>query len=179
MASSSAVSGDSPNPLKHEDLPARPLSPYGVTKVATEQYASAYMHSFGVPTLALRFFNVYGPLQPPGHAYAAVVPAFVSSALAGAPLQVFGDGRQIRDFVFVETVAQVLLDAVHRRVTSAAPVNLASGLATDLLTLIDELHALIGVFEVDFLPERVGDIRDSRADDTRFRALSPECARRR
>jgi UDP-glucose 4-epimerase len=175
VASSSAVYGDTDHPLKHESLATRPLSPYGVTKVATEAYATAYMHSFAVPTLALRFFNVYGPHQPAGHAYAAVVPAFVAAALTGRPLQVFGDGRQVRDFVFVGTVAEVLLDAARRRVTSAAPVNLASGTSTDLLELITTLRSLVGdSLQVEFLPERVGDIRDSRADPTRFRQLFPD-----
>ena len=175
VASSSAVYGDNDHALKHESLPTRPLSPYGVTKVATEAYAAAYMHSFAVPTLALRFFNVYGPLQPAGHAYAAVIPAFVSAALAGRPLQVFGDGRQVRDFVFVGTVAEVLLDAARRRVTSDVPVNLASGTATDLRELVTALRARMGdSLQVEFLPERVGDIRDSRADPTQFRELFPD-----
>jgi UDP-glucose 4-epimerase len=174
VASSSAVYGESDVPLKREDLPTRPVSPYGVSKVATEQYAAAYMHSFGVPTLALRFFNVFGPLQPAGHAYAAVVPAFLSSARAGELLPVFGDGRQVRDFVYVETVAQTIVDAIRRRVTSPSPINLASGVATDLLALVAELERVVGrQLPVDFRSPRTGDIRDSRADPTAFRSTFP------
>jgi UDP-glucose 4-epimerase len=174
VASSSAVYGDSPVSVKSEHLAVQPMSPYGVTKVATEGYAAAYQYSFGVPTLALRFFNVYGPGQPAGHAYAAVVPAFVSAALSGQPLQVFGDGRQIRDFVFVDTVADALTDAVLRRVTSPGPVNLATGEPTDLLTLVRELEEVLGRdLELEFLDARVGDIVDSRADPTTFRDLFP------
>ena len=124
---------------KHEDLATSPLSPYAASKLATEAYALAYQQSFGVPVLAFRFFNVFGPLQPAGHAYAAVVPAFVDAALNDRPLVVHGDGRQSRDFTFVDTVTEVIADAIARTVTSPGPVNLAFGTRTDLLTLIAEL----------------------------------------
>lgn len=172
VASSSAVYGDSDASPKHEDLPQRPLSPYGVTKVAAEGYAASYGHSFGLEALALRFFNVFGPGQPAGHAYAAVVPAFVSAAIEGRPLPVFGDGRQVRDFVYVESVASVLATAMVHRVTSSTPINLATGTRTDLLTLITELESVLArTLEVEFLPARPGDIRDSQADQSRFRDL--------
>jgi UDP-glucose 4-epimerase len=175
VASSSAVYGENPTTPKHEDLPQQPLSPYGVTKVATEGYAAAYLHSFGLPTLALRFFNVFGPLQPAGHAYAAVVPAFVAAALTGQPIPVHGDGLQVRDFVFVDTVADVLAQAVTGRVSHPTPVNLASGTRTTLLTLIHELEAILGrSLEVEHQPVRQGDIRDSQADETAFRTLFPQ-----
>src|SRR4051812_5976389 len=104
VASSSSVYGANPTLPKTETLPTAPLSPYAVTKLATEGYALAYQHSFGTPALAFRFFNVFGPLQAAGHAYAAVVPAFVDAALDGRPLTIFGDGKQSRDFTYVETV---------------------------------------------------------------------------
>ena len=85
-----------------------PVSPYAASKLAAEAYALSYGHSLGLPVLAFRFFNVFGPLQPAGHAYAAVVPSFVSCALAGTPLPVHGDGTQTRDFTFVATVVSVL-----------------------------------------------------------------------
>jgi len=174
VASSSAVYGDNSVSPKHEGLPQLPMSPYGVTKVATEGYAASYAHSFGLEALALRFFNVFGPGQPAGHAYAAVVPAFVSAALAGRPIPVFGDGRQVRDFVFVDTVASVLATAMEQRVTSSTPVNLATGTPTDLLTLVAELEAVLGrSLEVEFLEPRRGDIRDSQADQSRCQALFP------
>ena len=175
VASSSAVYGENPTTPKREDLPQQPLSPYGVTKVATEGYAAAYLHSFGLETLALRFFNVFGPLQPAGHAYAAVVPAFVSAALRGEPIPVHGDGLQVRDFVFVDTVASVLAQAVVGRVAHPTPVNLASGTRTDLLTLIGLLEEITGnALTVEHQPARVGDIRDSQADESTFRALFPQ-----
>ncbi|GGO23637.1 NAD-dependent epimerase/dehydratase family protein [Microbispora bryophytorum] len=164
LASSSSVYGDCAEPFKHEDLPARPLSPYGASKLATEAYALAYAASYGLPVLPFRFFNVYGPLQPAGHAYAAVIPAFVSAALAGRPVPIHGDGRQARDFTYVGSVADVLADAAVREVTSATPVNLAFGTRVSLLDLKDALAAVLGRrVEAEFLPPRAGDIRESQA----------------
>jgi UDP-glucose 4-epimerase len=175
VASSSAIYGDSPTSPQHEGLAPTPLSPYGVSKVATEQYAIAYGHSFGVPTLALRFFNAYGPLQPAGHAYAAVVPALISAAIEGRPLPIFGDGTQVRDFVFVGTVANVLATAVTRRVVSPTPVNLASGVATDLNELVRTLGKLFDhPLGVEYLPARTGDILVSTADQRAFRTHFPD-----
>ena len=157
VASSSSVYGANPTLPKHEDLATVPLSPYGASKLATEAYALAYQQSFGLPALAFRFFNVFGPLQPAGHAYAAVVPAFVSAALAGEPLVVHGDGQQTRDFTFVDTVTAVIADAVTRRVTCPEPVNLAFGTRTDLLTLIAELESVLGArLAVDHVESRAG-----------------------
>ena len=103
--------------------------------------------------LAFRFFNVFGPLQMPGHAYAAVVPAFASAALEGRPLPIHGDGRQSRDFTFVGTVASVLAAAATRQVTSEGPVNLAYGTRTDLLTLVAVLEEVVGrPLTVEHLP---------------------------
>ncbi|WP_169985777.1 NAD-dependent epimerase/dehydratase family protein [Microbispora sp. H10836] len=164
LASSSSVYGDCAEPYKHEDLPTRPLSPYGASKLATEAYALAYAASYDLPVLPFRFFNVYGPLQPAGHAYAAVVPAFVSAALRGLPVPIHGDGRQARDFTYVGSVAQVVADAAVRRVTSVMPVNLAFGTRVSLLDLKDALARILGrPVEAEFLPSRAGDIRESQA----------------
>jgi UDP-glucose 4-epimerase len=125
--------------------------------------------------LAFRFFNVFGPLQSAGHAYAAVVPAFVSAALAGRPLTVHGDGKQSRDFTFVDTVTEVIADAVARGVTSTTPVNLAFGTRTDLLTLIAELEALLDThLTVEHTEARPGDVKHSQADSTRLQELFPD-----
>jgi UDP-glucose 4-epimerase len=154
-----------------------PVSPYAASKLAAESYALAYAASFGMDVLAFRFFNVFGPLQPAGHAYAAVVPAFVDAALAGRPLPVQGDGRQTRDFTFVDTVAAVITDAVGRRVSSDRPVNLAFGSRVSLLELIELLGDILGEeLAVAFGPARAGDVRDSQADQTRLRSLFPDMA---
>lgn len=175
VASSSSVYGANPVLPKREDLVPAPLSPYAASKLATESYALAWHHSFGLPVLAFRFFNVFGPLQAPGHAYAAVVPAFVSAALEGRPLVVHGDGRQSRDFTYVGTVAAVLTDTVTRHVTSTEPVNLAFGTRTDLLSVIALLEEILGrEVTVDHVEPRAGDVRHSQADDSRLRALFPD-----
>lgn len=177
VASSSSVYGANPALPKHEGLVAQPLSPYAASKLAAEAYTSAYAHSFGLDTLAFRFFNVFGPLQPAGHAYAAVVPAFVEAALAGRPLVVHGDGTQTRDFTFVDTVTEVLHDAVTRRVTTDGPVNLAFGTRTDLLSLIERLEHLVGhPLEREHDGGRPGDVAHSEADASRLRALFPGVA---
>jgi UDP-glucose 4-epimerase len=160
---------------KHEDLATRPLSPYAASKLAAEGYLLAYAHAYSLPALALRFFNVYGPLQPAGHAYAAVVPAFVDAALRGEPLRVHSDGRQTRDFTYVGTVTRVLADAVTRRATAATPVNLAYGSRVSLLELIARLATLLDrQVDVHHEPPRPGDVRDSQAADGRLRALFPD-----
>jgi UDP-glucose 4-epimerase len=174
-ASSSSVYGSVPDLPKHEDLPTRPMSPYAASKLASEGYVLAYRSAFGLPTLALRFFNVYGPHQSAGHAYAAVIPAFIDAALRGEPLRVYGDGRQSRDFTFVGTVAQVLVDAVTRRVVGDTPVNLAFGNRVSLLALIDKLRSLVDrPVTVEHLPARAGDVRESQADHARLSALFPQ-----
>lgn len=175
VASSSSVYGNTDVLPKHEDLPARPLSPYGVSKLATEGYALAHASSFAMETLAFRFFNVYGPLQAAGHAYAAVVPAFVDAALRGEPVIVHGDGLQTRDFTYVGTVTSVLADAVVRRVTSAAPVNLAFGTRSSLLDLLALLEQVLGKpVERRHVETRTGDVRDSQAASERLQALFPK-----
>jgi UDP-glucose 4-epimerase len=175
VASSSSVYGANPTLPKHEELATLPLSPYAASKLAAESYALAYQHSFGLPVLAFRFFNVFGPLQPAGHAYAAVVPAFIAAALAGGPLVVHGDGKQTRDFTYVDTVTDVIADAVGRRVTSPLPVNLAFGTQTDLVTLIAELEAALGTtVDVEHTEPRIGDVRHSQADSTHLHELFPD-----
>jgi UDP-glucose 4-epimerase len=175
VASSSSVYGANPTLPKREDLATMPLSPYAASKLATESYALAYQHSFGLPALAFRFFNVFGPLQAAGHAYAAVVPAFVSAALEERPLTVHGDGKQSRDFTYVDTVTEVIADALARRVTSTTPVNLAFGTRTDLLTLIAELEAILGTtVTVEHTESRAGDVKHSQADSTRLQELFPD-----
>jgi UDP-glucose 4-epimerase len=175
VASSSSVYGANPTLPKHEDLATRPLSPYAASKLATESYTLAWGHSYGMPTLAFRFFNVFGPLQAAGHAYAAVVPAFLDAALNGTPLQVHGDGTQSRDFTYVRTVTSVIADAVSRKVASPDPVNLAFGSRTNLLEVISLLEELLGQsVEVEFTDPRVGDVKHSQAENERLKALFPD-----
>lgn len=174
FASSSSVYGANPELPKHEGMVPMPMSPYAVSKLAGEQYVLAWAHTYGIAVTPFRFFNVYGPLQAAGHAYAAVIPVFVDAALRGASLPVHGDGTQTRDFTYVGTVAEALRRTVVERRTSAAPVNLAFGTRRSLLDVITELEGILGVeLERDHLPRRASDVRDSRADDARLRELLP------
>ncbi len=175
VASSSSVYGANPALPKHEDLATRPMSPYAATKLATESYSLAWANSFGLPVLAFRFFNVFGPLQPAGHAYAAVIPAFVDAALSGQPLTVHGDGTQSRDFTYVGTLTTVLADAIVRKVTSDVPVNLAFGSRVSLLEVIAGIEALLGHgVQRQHTEVRSGDVPHSQADSSRLLALFPE-----
>ena len=174
VASSSSVYGANSILPKTEDLRAMPVSPYAVSKLATEAYANAYQRCYGLPTLAFRFFNVYGPFQAPGHAYAAVIPAFTHAALLGEPLMVHGDGRQTRDFTFVGTVVATISDAIERQVTSAEPVNHAFGTRHSLLDVAGRIGSqLTQELVLNYVATRPGDVRDSQADSTRLRTLFP------
>lgn len=174
VASSSSVYGASTELPKSELLATRPLSPYAVSKLATESYALAHAHSFDIDVLALRLFNVYGPLQAAGHAYAAVVPAFIDAALRQEPVTVYGDGEQTRDFTYVGTVCSVLTTAVLERVQHDGPVNLAFGSRVSLLRLLETLEQLLDTnVGREHQSARRGDVRDSQADNTRLRSLFP------
>ena len=175
FSSSSSVYGANETLPKHEDLAIAPVSPYAASKAAAETAALAYQHSFGLPVLAFRFFNVFGPLQPADHDYAAVVPRFVAAALASRPAEVHGDGRQSRDFTYVGTVVRVILDALARRATHAGPVNLAFGSRTDLLGVLSILEDLLGrPIPRDHVASRPGDVRHSQADAGRLLSMFPE-----
>jgi UDP-glucose 4-epimerase len=175
VASSSSVYGANPALPKREDMVPMPVSPYAASKLAGESYAFSYARSFDLPVLVFRFFNVFGPLQKASHAYAAVVPAFISCALAGRPLPVHGDGTQTRDFTYVGTVASVLTDAIRRRVTDPEPVNLAYGSRVSLLELIALIEDLAGrELQLHHAESRTGDVRHSQADRTRLSRMFPD-----
>ncbi|MEV0005026.1 NAD-dependent epimerase/dehydratase family protein [Micromonospora sp. NPDC050980] len=174
LASSSSVYGANPVLPRQEGLRPMPVSPYAVSKLATEAYAIAYAHCYGMAVLPFRFFNVFGPRQAANHVYAAVVPRFVTAALTNRPLQVHGDGTQSRDFTYVGSVTSVIVDAVLRRVASPDVVNLAFGARISLLDLIAELETVLDrPLEVVHVPPRAGDVRESQADHTRLRELFP------
>jgi UDP-glucose 4-epimerase len=175
VASSSSVYGANAALPKSEALRPEPLSPYAVSKLATEAYALAYARCFSLPVLAFRFFNVYGPLQPAGHAYAAALPAFIDAALRRQPIPIEGDGEQSRDFTSVRSVATAIKEALARGITSPGPVNLAFGSRRTILEVIAELEDLLGrKLERLPCPPRAGDVRHSQADGTRLRELLPD-----
>ena len=174
VASSSSVYGSNPALPKSEFDWTRPMSPYAVSKLATEGYPLAYNFSYGMKNLAFRFFNVYGPGQAAGHAYAAVIPQFLHAVAEGEPLSVHGDGRQSRDFTYVGTVAEVIRLALSEVVYSNDPVNLAFNTSTTLLELVAELELALGrTLPLEHSDPRVGDVRASQSDGQRVRELFP------
>jgi UDP-glucose 4-epimerase len=175
VASSSSVYGSNPKLPKSESDWTRPMSPYAVSKLATEAYAIAYQASYDLATLAFRFFNVYGPRQKADHDYAAVIPRFVDAAMTGKPLILHGDGTQSRDFTYVGSVCQVLFDAATRRVIDQSPINLAFGTRTTLLDLAAELESILGKeIQREFVERRRGDVFASQADSAMLRELFPD-----
>lgn len=175
VASSSSVYGANPTLPKSEDLRPMPISPYAVSKLATESYALSYQAVYGMETLAFRFFNVYGPRQAAGHAYAAAIPAFLDAALNNRVLTVHGDGLQTRDFTFIDTVTAVLSQAARERISSAEPVNLAFGTRHSLLEVIDLIQRSLGhEVEINHTAPRAGDVRDSQAANARLESLFPQ-----
>jgi UDP-glucose 4-epimerase len=174
-SSSSSVYGSNPALPKGEREWVRPMSPYAVSKLAAEQYVLAYQQSFGLRTLAFRFFNVYGPRQRAGHSYAAVIPVFLDALLRGEPLPVNGDGTNSRDFTFVGTVCDVLLAAMSRQVTHPEPVNLAFGTNSTLVELIKLIEDVSGLApQIEYRDPRPGDVPHSQADNAVLRCLFPE-----
>ncbi|MGJ9411598.1 NAD-dependent epimerase/dehydratase family protein [Aeromicrobium sp. CF4.19] len=176
LASSSSVYGANPTLPKAETLACAPMSPYAVSKLATEQYAMAFHHCYELPVLPFRFFNIYGPRQRAGHAYAAVIPAFLDAALRGDTLTVHGSGEQSRDFTYVGTVAELITSALLQRTTSP-PCNLAFGTRTSLLDIVKLIETTLGhSIDVEHVEERPGDVKHSQADNSRLRALFGEVA---
>ena len=174
VASSSSVYGANPQLPKTESMVPRPRSPYAVSKLAAESYTVAWRLTYGLPTIAFRFFNVYGPLQAAGHAYAAVIPSFIEAALSGRVLTIHGDGSQTRDFTCVDSVTRILSEAATGQVASDVPVNLAFGTRRSLLEVVSDLERLLGrTLPVEHVEPRVGDVRDSQADNMHLKHLFP------
>lgn len=171
-AASSSAYGDRPFAAKREtDLP-QVLSPYAAAKLAGELYCQAFYHSFGLETVGLRYFNVFGPRQDPASPYSAVIPLFVTAILGGKRPIIFGDGSQSRDFIFVKNVVQGNLLAAECQSAAGKTINMAEGRQTSLLRLLQILSKLLGIeVEPDFQPARVGDVRESLADMTLARQI--------
>ncbi len=170
-AASSSAYGDRPYSAKREsDLP-QVLSPYAAAKLAGELYCQAFYHSFGLETVGLRYFNVFGPRQDPASPYSAVIPLFVTAILSGNPPTIYGDGSQSRDFIFVKNVVRGNLLAAESPAAAGRIFNMAEGRQTSLLQLLNVLSDLLGQsVEPNFQPARVGDVRESLADMTLARA---------
>ena len=171
-AASSSAYGDQPTSSKRETDVAGPLSPYAAAKLAGELYCQAFYHSYGLETVAIRYFNVFGPRQDPDSPYSAVIPLFITAMLAGKQPTVYGDGEQSRDFTYVANVVHANLLAADAKEAAGEMFNVANGRATTLLELIGELNRLLGTdIRPHHAPPRIGDVRDSLADISRARRL--------
>jgi len=171
-ASSSSVYGDTPSLPKHEEMPLRPKSPYAISKLTGEYYCKVYTEVFGLETVCLRYFNVFGPRQDPSSHYAAVIPIFIRCALEGRPVTVFGDGEQSRDFTYVDNVVEANLLAVQAKSAAGQVINIGGGTRRTLNELLEALEALIGgPIERKYTSSRPGDVRHSQADISRAREL--------
>lgn len=169
-ASASAYGDGSPLP-RRESEPLQPISPYGVAKLAGEHYCAAFSYAYGLETVRLRYFNVFGPRQVSGSPYATVIPLFLEAMLAGRRPVIHGDGTQSRDFTCVEDVVQANLLAAEAPRASGKVYNVASGRRTTLLELVERINAILGTeIKPIHTTARVGDIRHSFADITRAQA---------
>jgi UDP-glucose 4-epimerase len=163
-AGSSSAYGNVDAEFKTEDMRPRPLSPYAVAKLAAEHYCQAFTNVYGLETVTVRYFNVFGPRQDPLSAYAAVIPRFVTAMLQDQPAPVEGDGLQSRDFTYIDNVVHGNLLACHTPGVAGETFNIACGGRISLLEMIDLLNKLMGKqIKPLFLAPRPGDVRDSRA----------------
>lgn len=165
-AASSSCYGDQPFSANRETDSTMTLSPYAVAKLAGENYCQAFFHSYGLETVCLRYFNVFGPRQDPTSHYSAVIPLFITWMLSGKPAIVYGDGQQSRDFAFVSNIVDANLLALDAPSSCCGrSFNIANGRSVTLLELINAIQTALGIsIEPDFQPPRPGDIRDSMSD---------------
>jgi len=179
-AASSSTYGDCSDLPKQEDRIGRPLSPYAVTKLVNELYADVFAKSYGLGTVGLRYFNVFGPRQDPNGEYAAVIPVWISKLLQGAPVQINGDGNTSRDFCYIRNVIQanILAGTTNNPEALNQVFNIAVGNRTSLMELFNFLRARVAkvnpeimLMAPDFKPFRPGDVLHSQADITKARTL--------
>ena len=171
-ASSSSVYGDRPDLPKREDQTPAPVSPYAVSKAAGEQYAAVWSRLYGVETVGLRYFNVFGPKQDPASEYAAVIPRFILWALQRAPLEVHGDGTQSRDFTYIDNVVEANLLAGRSPDATGEVFNVGCGSRVSLLAIIASLERLVGrPLQRNHTPGRAGDVAHTLADVSKAKRL--------
>jgi len=172
-AASSSAYGDVETPAKAESLMPRPMSPYAASKLSGEYYCQAFHTVYGIETICLRYFNIFGPNQDPSSPYSAVIPLFVTAALDGRQPTIFGDGRQSRDFTYVANAVHANFLACEAPKPALGLVfNVACGQSIDLLTLLAEIGRIVGTkIEPQFAPPRPGDVRHSLADLGKAREL--------
>lgn len=164
-ASSSSVYGDTPTLPKHEEMPPDPLSPYALQKYIGEQYCRLFYQLYGLDTISLRYFNIFGPKQDPNSLYSAVIPKFIDALLQGRPPIIFGDGEQSRDFTYIENVVQANLLAMSAEHLHGEAINIACGKRISLNQLLNVLKEILGSKLSPIYQEpRQGDVKHSLAD---------------
>jgi len=171
-AASSSAYGDTPTLPKVETMRPDPLSPYAVGKLVGEYYLSVFAKVYGLQTISLRYFNVFGPGQDPASQYAAAIPAFVTAILKNKPPTVYGDGEQSRDFTYIDNVVHANLLAARAKKTAGEVVNVACGEVVTVNAIIGEINRLLGKnVKPIYAPVRAGDVKHSLADITAARKL--------
>ena len=164
-ASSSSAYGDTPTLPKVETMLPSPLSPYAAAKLAGEYYCSVFYNVFGLQTISLRYFNVFGPHQDPTSQYAAAIPAFVTSILKDKPPTIYGDGEQSRDFTYVDNVVEANLLAARARKAAGEVINIACGQAVTVNEIIEMINEILGKnIKPIYTAPRPGDVKHSLAD---------------
>ena len=171
-AGSSSAYGNTPTLPKHEDMPTNPLSPYALQKLVGEQYMQMFTALYGLETVTIRYFNVFGPRQDPSSPYSGVISVFAKALLDNKAPTIYGDGEQTRDFTYVANVVDGVLRAVTAPGASGQVVNVATGTRISLNQLFASMRDAIGSrLEPSYGPARHGDVKDSLADITRARTL--------
>ena len=171
-AGSSSAYGNTPTLPKREDMPNNPLSPYALQKLVGEQYMQIFTSLYGLETVTIRYFNVFGPRQDPSSPYSGVVSVFARALLENTPVTIYGDGEQTRDFTYIANVVDGVLRAVKAPGASGAVVNVATGSSISLNRLFEGMRSLTGSrLNVNYGPPRNGDVKDSLADITKARTL--------
>lgn len=166
-AASSSAYGNSPTLPKVETMVTDPLSPYAVAKLVGEYYCNVFYSVYGLETICLRYFNVFGPYQDPASQYAAAIPAFVVSILKDIPPTIYGDGLQSRDFTYIDNVVNANLLAARAKHTAGQVVNIACGEVITINAIIDMINEIVGKdIKSEYAPERPGDVKHSFADIT-------------
>ena len=171
-AASSSVYGDTPTLPKHEEMPPNPLSPYALQKYIGEQYCRLFYQLYGLETVSLRYFNIFGPKQDPNSLYSAVIPKFIDALLQGSPPTIYGDGEQSRDFTFIENVVQANLLAMSAAHLHGEAINIACGKRISLNQLLSVLKEILGSKQSPRYQEmRKGDVKHSLADIRRGKEI--------
>jgi nucleoside-diphosphate-sugar epimerase len=172
FAGSSSAYGNTPTLPKREDMPTNPLSPYALQKVVGEQYLQLFTHLYGLETVSIRYFNVFGPRQDPSSPYSGVISVFASALIEKRSPKIYGDGEQTRDFTYVANVVDGVLRACDAPGASGEVINVATEGRISLNQLFRTMRDLIGVsVEPIYEPDRAGDVRDSQADITKARRI--------